>query len=105
MPGGGWLLAVGLAAFEFMSVGAVAAVPWFLTRPMLNDPQAGILVADVRRFLYWVCGVALAPWLLTAALCPARIRIAVLGLFATAPAWASLIALPGRRLEPIAAPT
>jgi hypothetical protein len=105
MPGGGWLLAVGLATFEFMSVGAVAAVPWFLTRPMLNDPQAGILVADVRRFLYWVCGVALAPWLLTAALCPARIRIAVLGLFATAPAWASLIALPGRRLEPIAAPT
>jgi hypothetical protein len=96
MPGGGWLLAVGLAAFEFMSVAAVVAVPWLLTRPMPSDPQAGILVADLRRFLYWVCGLALAPWLLTAALCRARIRIAVLGLFATAPAWASLIALSGR---------
>jgi hypothetical protein len=96
MPGGGWLLAVGLAAFEFMPVAAVVAVPWFLTQPMLSDPQAGILVADFRRFLYWVCGFALAPWLLMAALCPARIRVVVLGLFATVPAWASLIALSGR---------
>jgi hypothetical protein len=91
------MLAVGLAVFESLAVAGVIAVPWLLTEPWLSDPQAGDLIVELRRFLYWVCGFAVAPWLLAAALLRPKVRLTVLGLLASSPGWAALIALSSSR--------